>query len=148
MGELHGAAEITHLPGQHDAGALGQLVGDPLLGMEERGGDLAAAGTEGDAKELVLRAAFDRKQRGVGDLVDEGDVLAFRRLFVVGAPDGGAFDVAAGVVPEQVVDRADTEHLVERAGGFGADDVIQAVAERHHGYSTPISSASPRWPVR
>ena len=116
--------------------------------MEERGGDLAAAGTEGDAKELVLRAVSDRKQRGVGDLVDEGDVLAFRRLFVVGAPDGGAFDVAAGVVPEQVVDRADTEHLVERAGGFGADDVIQAVAERHHGYSTPISSASPRWPVR
>ena len=99
-------------------------------------------------KSLSLRAAFDRKQRGVGDLVDEGDVLAFRRLFVVGAPDGGAFDVAAGVVPEQVVDRADTEHLVERAGGFGADDVIQAVAERHHGYSTPISSAPPRWPVR
>jgi hypothetical protein len=71
-------------------------------------------------------------------------VLAFGRLFVVGAPDGGAFDVTAGVVPEQVVDRADTEHLVERAGSFGPDDVIQAVAERHHGYSTPISSASPR----
>ena len=34
------------------------------------------------------------------------------------------------------------------AGGFGADDVIQAVAERHHGYSTPISSASPRCPVQ
>ncbi len=116
--------------------------------MEERGGDLAAAGTQGDAKQLVLRAVFDGKQRGVGDLVDERDVLAFRRLFVVGAPDRGAFDVAAGVVPQQVVDRADTEHLIERAGGFGSDDVVQAVTERRHGYSTPISSASPRWPVR
>ena len=84
----------------------------------------------------------------LGDLVDECDVLAFGRSFVVGATHGGAFDVAAGVVAQQVVDGADAEHLVERVGRFGADDVIQAVAERHHGYSTPISSASPRCPVR
>src|ERR1700743_839529 len=70
------------------------------------------------------------------------------RRLLRGAPDGGAYDVAAGVVPEQVVDRADTEDLLERPGGFGSDDVIEAVAQRHHGYSTPIRSAAPRGPGR
>ena len=75
-------------------------------------------------------------------------MLTLRRLLVVGTPHGGAFDVTARVMAQQVVNRADAENLVERARGFGADDVIQAVAERHHDYSTPISNASPRCPVR
>ena len=116
--------------------------------MEKRGGDLAATGAEGDAKQLVPGPVSDREQHCLGDLVDECDVLTFRRSVVVGATHGGAFDVAARVVPQQVVDGADAEDLVERVGRFGADDVVQAVAERHHGYSTPISSASPRCPVR
>src|SRR5436305_543394 len=116
--------------------------------MKERRGDLASTGPEGDAKQLVFGATFDREQRCVGDLVDERDVLALGWLFVVSAADGGAFDVAARVMAQQVVDRADAEHLVERARSFGADDVIQPVTERDHGYSTPINSASPRCPVR
>ena len=75
-------------------------------------------------------------------------MLAFGRPVVVDAAHGGAFDVAAGIVAQQVVDGPDAEYLVERVRGFGADDVVQAVAQRRHGYSTPISSASPRCPVR
>jgi hypothetical protein len=116
--------------------------------MEERGGHLATTGPQGDAKQLVSRAVSDRKQHCFGDLVDERDVLTVRRLIVVEATHTGALDVAAGIVAKQVVDGADTEYLVKRVRSFGADDVIQPVAQRHHGYSTPINSASPRCPVR
>ncbi len=148
MGELHGAAEVADFAGQHDAGALGQLVGDPLLRMEERGGDLAAARAEGDAKQLVLGAAFDPKQRCIGDHVDQRDVLALRWRLGVGAADGGAFDVATGVMAQQGVDRVDAEHVIELSSRLRAHDEVKAIAERHHGYSTPISNASPRCPVR
>ena len=81
--------------------------------MEERGGDFAAAGADGDAKQLVPRAVPDRKQHCLGDLVDECDVLAFGRPVVVDAAHGGAFDVAAGIVAQQVVDGPNPENLVE-----------------------------------
>ena len=68
---------------------------------------------------------------------------------VVGIPAlDGALGVAARVVAQQVVDRLDAEHLVEGLRGLGAHDVVQPITQRRHDYSTPISSASPRWPVR
>ena len=51
--------------------------------------------------------------------------------------------VLARVVPQQVVDRADAEVLLERLGGLGADDVVQPSVSATTVYSTPISSASP-----
>lgn len=55
--------------------------------------------------------------------------------------------VVARVVAQQPVDGTDVEHFGELAGGLGADDEIQAVAECGHRYSTPINNTSPRWPV-
>ena len=75
-------------------------------------------------------------------------MLTLGRSLVAGAAHTRALDVAAWVMAEQVVDGADTEHLVEWVRGFGAKDVIQPVTERDHGYSTPINRASPRCPVR
>jgi hypothetical protein len=55
--------------------------------------------------------------------------------------------VLARVVPQQVVDGANAEVLLERTRGLLADDVVQSIGQRGHGYSTPISNASPRWSV-
>ena len=54
-----------------------------------------------------------------------------------------AVAVLARVVPQQVVDGADAEVLLERLRGLRADDAVEPVGERDHGYSTPINSASP-----
>ena len=37
--------------------------------------------------------------------------------------------------------------FLERTGGLLAKDVVQPVGQHGHGYSTPISNASPRWSV-
>ena len=54
------------------------------------------------------------RRLGLGDGVDEGDVLAFLRRLVALAEHRRALAVLARVVPQQVVDGADAEHLVER----------------------------------
>ncbi len=69
-------------------------------------------------------------------------------LLIFGTAHRRTLGVAAGIVAQQVVDRPHAEHLVEPIGGVGAQDVVQPIGECRHGYSTPISSASPRWPVR
>ncbi len=50
-------------------------------------------------------------------------------------------------MPQQIVHRANAEVLLELAGALLADDEIEPVIQRDHGYSTPINKASPRWPV-
>ena len=146
MRQLHCAPEEPDLSGEHHLGAFGQSLFQ-VARVEERGGDLAAPRAEGDEQYLVPRTISDRPLNHTGDLVDKRDVLTCGGPLVAGAAHACALDVAAWVVAEQVVDGADTEHLVERVRGFGAKDVIQAVTERDHGYSTPINSASPRCPV-
>jgi hypothetical protein len=74
-------------------------------------------------------------------------VLAFLGPLVAGVPHCHPFGVAAWIVAQQIIDGPDAEHLVEGLGGFRPDDVVEPVAKRRHGYSTPISRASPRCPV-
>ena len=81
-----------------------------------------------------------------GDDVDEGDVFALLEFLAL-AEHRHAVAVLARVVAQQVVDRADAEVLLERTRGLLAEDVVEPVGQRGHGYSTPISSASPRWSV-
>jgi hypothetical protein len=81
------------------------------------------------------------------DHVDDGDVLAFLRALVLDAACAVACDVAARIVPQQVADRLDAEHLVEGVSGLRADDHVEPVTQPDH-YSTPINSTSPRCPVR
>src|SRR6202035_590938 len=101
--------EVPHFAGQHDAGPFGQLVLDPLPGMEERGGDLAATGAQGDTKQLVPWAVSYRKQHRLGDLVDECDVLAFRRTIIFDATHSGALDVTARIGAGEVGDGANAQ---------------------------------------
>ena len=61
--------------------------------------------------------------------------------------DGHAVAVLARIVAQQVVHGADAEVFLERTRGLFAEDVVQPVGQRGHGYSTPISNASPRWSV-
>ncbi len=73
-------------------------------------------------------------------------MLAFLEVLTL-IEHGRAVAVLARVVPQQVVDGADAEVLLERPGGLLAEDVVQPVGQHGHGYSTPISNASPRWSV-
>jgi hypothetical protein len=81
---------------------------------------------------------------GIGDLVDERDVLTFLELEVLAlAAHRHAVAVGARIVPEQVVDGVDPEVRLQRVRGLGPDDEVQPVDESGHRYSTPISRASP-----
>ena len=73
-------------------------------------------------------------------------MLALFELLAL-ADDRHAVAVLARVVPQQIVDGADAEVLFERVGGLLAEHVIQPIGQQGHGYSTPISRASPRWAV-
>ena len=69
---------------------------------------------------------------GFGDGVDEGDVLTGLRRIIVFAEDRGPPVVLARVVPQQVIDGQDAEHLVEQARRLLTDDVVQPVGEGGH----------------
>ena len=103
---------------------------------------------EGDHQELTLGLAVGPLRLGVGDFVDERDVLAFLEVeFLSLAAGGHGIAVFAREVAHQVVDRADPEVLLQLGSGLVAEEKGQPVVQRGHGHSTPISSESPRWPV-
>src|ERR1700730_12804318 len=147
VGELHGPLVVTHFPGQHHLGVFGQILADPAR-VEKRRRHLVASAANCDAAIFLLRVPIHLLRHRIRDDVDDGDVLTLFRPLVVEAPAGRAFGVAARVVPEQVVDGADAELLVEQCHHLAAQDVVQPVGQRRHGYSTPISRTSPRWQVR
>ena len=141
VGELHGAAEVAHLPRQHHPGALDEgLLG--VFGVEERRGDLRGAALQGDDEVLAARAAVAPADLGAADLPDQGDVLAGLGRFG-GLPEHPpAVAVLARVVAQQIVDGADAEHLVEQAGGaLAPTSGSRRSVSPGHRYSTPISRA-------
>ena len=78
--------------------------------------------------------------------VDERDVFAFLEVLAL-AEHRHPVAVLARVVAQQVVDGADAEVLLQRPRRLLAEDVVEPVGQHGHGYSTPISNASPRWSV-
>src|SRR5215203_5987441 len=145
MRQLHCAPEESDFSGQHQARALDEALLEKLR-IEEGRRHLGPPITERDNKVLALWRPvrpFDFRLR---DDVDEGYVLTFLEVHSL-VEHGHSVAVLAWVVPQQVVDGADTEVLLERSGGFLAEDVIQPVGQYGHRYSTPMSKASPRWSV-
>ena len=112
MGQLHDATEVAHLTGEHQPGALHQLLLDEL-GVEERRGDLRPAVLKRDDEILASRRAIGQAEVGLLNLVDEGDVLAFFRRFGVLAEHRHAVAVLARVVAKQIVDGANAENVVQ-----------------------------------
>ncbi len=146
VGELHGAPEVAHLAGQHQPGALHQLLLE-VLGVEEGRGHLRAALAQGDDEVFPAGASVGPADLRALHLPDEGDVLTRFGWVVILAENLAAVTVLSRIVAQQIVDGADAEGLIEAAGGLAADDRVEPVGQRHHGYSTPISRTSPRWPV-
>ena len=145
VGELHRTLEVADLPGEHHPGALDEAALE-VFGVEERGGDLGALVLQGDHQVLARRVALGAFEFGPPDHPDQGDVLTGLGQVVL-AEHPAAVAVLARVVPQQVVDGADTQHLLQARGGLGADEAVEAIGQGGHRYSTPISRASPRCPV-
>ena len=112
MGQLHDATEVAHLTGEHQPGALHQLLLDEL-GVEERRGDLRPAFGKRDDEVLPSRYAIGPADIGLLNLVDEGDVLAFFWRFGVLAEHRHTVAVLARVVAKQIVDGANAENVVK-----------------------------------
>ena len=147
MGQLHDAFEVTHLAGEHQPGAGDEALLEEFR-IEEGRGHLGVAVAQGDDEVFAAGLPIGPAQIGLLDLPDERDVLALLRRIVVLAAHRHALAVFAGIVAQQVVDGADAEDVLERFRRLGAEHRLEAVGEDGHGYSTPISSGSPRWPVR
>ena len=112
MGQLHDATEVAHLTGEHQPGALHQLLLDEL-GVEERCGDLRPAVRKRDDEILAASAAVGPADIGLLNLVDEGDVLAFFWRFGVLAEHRHTVAVLARVMAKQIVDGANAENVLK-----------------------------------
>ena len=73
--------------------------------------------------------------------VRDGDLEAFEALVTRHQHS------VVGTAAKMLGSGADAEDILKGAGGFRAQHAIEWVGESRH-YSTPISSTSPRWPVR
>ncbi len=147
MGQLHRAPVVTHLARQHQLGAYDQIFLD-VLGIEEGGGDLRSPLRERHDEVLPSRRPIGPANLGLLDLSNEGDVLALLGRIVILAAHRHTVAVLARVVAQQIVDGADAEDVIKCPGCLVAQDGVESIAQGHHGYSTPISRVSPRWPVR
>src|SRR5882757_3651185 len=103
MRQLCCALEVSDFTGEHQASALGQFVDHPVR-VEERCRDAWPSMPEGDAQPLARTLAalwLHFADLGVGDFVDERDVLAFLEveLFAL-ATHRHAVAVCTRVVPQ------------------------------------------------
>src|SRR3954462_5805501 len=153
MTQLQCASEVFDFAGKHQPRAFGELVNHPAR-VEERRSDLGAPISQGDAQPLRLlhpfRLGIEYRLHvalfGGGDHIDEGDVLALFE-FLTPTEHRHAVAVLPRVVPQQVIDGAHAEVFLEWARRLLTEAVPEPVGQHRHGYSTPISSASPRWSV-
>ena len=128
MGQLHGAFEIAHLSGQHQPGALHQLLLE-VLGVEKRRRHLRPAVAQGDDKIFPAGAAIRPANVGAVHLTDEGDVLTGFGWSVLGSQNFAALAVLPGIVPQQILNGADAERLLEAARRLGAENRLEPVGQ-------------------
>lgn len=130
MGELQIAAEAAQFAGDHHQRPFEQdLLEEPRV--EERRAQLGPMMPEGGDDEFARRFAAGPAGSDAGDGVDEGDVLPLLGDVAV-VDDRGALNVLARVVPQQVVDGADAEVLIEFGRRLRADDEVQLIAQFRH----------------
>ena len=138
--QLAAAAEAGHRAGEQPERALLQLLRVEPDAVEERELQLARAVGDDDLEPLLRAAAVRSFPRlagdgpadhaGRGDLGEHGDVVVLPQRVERGQLAPGV--VAAGVVAQQVTDRAQAEDLLERVGGPLAQRLDQRIAERGH----------------
>src|SRR5262245_18802616 len=145
MGQLQCALEVSDFTGQHEASALHQALLEELR-VEEGRRHLGPPIAKCDNEILAFGRSVRPLRLGLGDDVDEGHMLTFLELLTL-SEHRHPVDILTRVMTEQIVDRANPEMFLQRARGLFAEDVLEPVGQHGHGYSTPISNASPRWSV-